>query len=80
MLKAGRDYFSACKQLGCFAHSLNLVVLESINNSKVQSTIDKVKAIVTFSRESVQETERLESVQVSEGKKALKLKQDIVTR
>jgi hypothetical protein len=48
-----------------------------INNSKLQSTIDKVKAIVTFSRESVQVTERLESVQVSEGKKALKLKQDI---
>jgi len=33
MLKATRDCFDGSKQLGCFAHSINLAVTDSLNQA-----------------------------------------------
>jgi zinc finger BED domain-containing protein 1 (E3 SUMO-protein ligase ZBED1) len=80
ILAAVREYFGAKKQLGCFAHALNLVVVDSIKQAEVQGTIDKAKEVVTFSRRSTLVLDRLRERQVQNGDKPKKLMQDVQTR
>ena len=64
--------------LGCFAHTLNLVVRHSLNNDpESHAVIKKVKDIVTFFNQSTVATNALREIQ---GEKFRKLKQDVDTR
>ncbi|XP_011880756.1 PREDICTED: zinc finger BED domain-containing protein 4-like [Vollenhovia emeryi] len=54
ILKAITDSFGKHKHLSCFAHTLNLVASKLIDEeSTVRVTCDKVKALVTFFKQSV---------------------------
>ncbi|UYV73412.1 hypothetical protein LAZ67_10003097 [Cordylochernes scorpioides] len=65
--------------LSCFAHSLNLVVQRSINES-IKSAVDKVKSIVQFFKQSSHAMAKLREMQANLSTKPLKLKQDVPTR
>ncbi|UYV62162.1 hypothetical protein LAZ67_1008072 [Cordylochernes scorpioides] len=65
--------------LSCFAHSLNLVVQRSINES-IKSAVDKVKYIVQFFKQSSHAMAKLREMQANLSTKPLKLKQDVPTR
>ncbi|UYV68027.1 hypothetical protein LAZ67_5002857, partial [Cordylochernes scorpioides] len=65
--------------LSCFAHSLNLVVQRSINES-IKSVVDKVKSIVQFFKQSSHAMAKLREMQANLSTKPLKLKQDVPTR
>ncbi|UYV75575.1 hypothetical protein LAZ67_13000651 [Cordylochernes scorpioides] len=65
--------------LSCFAHSLNLVVQRSINES-IKSAVDKVKSIVQFIKQSSHAMAKLREMQANLSTKPLKLKQDVPTR
>ncbi|XP_055634138.1 E3 SUMO-protein ligase ZBED1-like [Toxorhynchites rutilus septentrionalis] len=67
------------RQLGCFAHSLSLVVQNSIKNS-IQQVVDKCKPIVQFFKKSSHAASKLTEMQEKLGKPTLKLKQDVPTR
>ncbi|GFR91484.1 zinc finger BED domain-containing protein 4 [Elysia marginata] len=65
----------------CFAHSLNLIVRESIKKSEEMTPLlSKVKAIVTYFHHSVKGSEKLKSVQTTLGLGQKKLVQDVETR
>ncbi|UYV75882.1 hypothetical protein LAZ67_13001667 [Cordylochernes scorpioides] len=75
---------AAIKTLGLphlsrFAHSLNLVVQRSINES-IKSAVDKVKSIVQFFKQSSRAMAKLREMQANLSTKPLKLKQDVPTR
>jgi len=76
--------FGLRKHLPCFAHTINLIVTDSIKASTVLKTvIDKVKAIVTFFKHSVNASDELRKLQVRNGIKegaTLKLKQECETQ
>ncbi|UYV63756.1 hypothetical protein LAZ67_2005522 [Cordylochernes scorpioides] len=65
--------------LSCFAHSLNLVVQRSINES-IKSAVDKVKYIAQFFKQSSHAMAKLREMQANLSTKPLKLKQDVPTR
>lgn len=66
------------RHIGCFAHSINLVVQHSLENiSKPQK---KVKSIVEFFKKSSSALTKLHAAQKNMGLPQLKLKQDVVTR
>ncbi|UYV72018.1 hypothetical protein LAZ67_9001565 [Cordylochernes scorpioides] len=65
--------------LSCFAHSVNLVVQRSINES-IKSAVDKVKSIVQFFKQSSHAMAKLREMQANLSTKPLKLKQDVPTR
>lgn len=67
------------KSLGCFAHTLNLIVQDAL---KLQSyLIDKIKCIVTHFRKSSRANHKLNVYQTSNGSNVpKKLLQDISTR
>ncbi|XP_055615226.1 zinc finger BED domain-containing protein 4-like [Toxorhynchites rutilus septentrionalis] len=67
------------RQLGCFAHSLSLVVQNAIKNS-IQQVVDKCKTIAQFFKKSSHATSKLTEMQEKLGKPTLKLKQDVPTR
>ena len=61
--------------LGCFAHTLNLVVRHSLNNDEqASSVVKRVKDIVTFFNQSTLATNNMRELQ---GSKFKKLKQDV---
>lgn len=67
------------KSLGCFAHTLNLIIQDAL---KLQlCLIDKIKCIVTHFRKSSRANHKLNVYQTSNGSKvSKKLLQDISTR
>lgn len=67
------------RQLSCFAHSLNLTVQNSINNS-IQTTVNKIKLIVQFFKKSSHSLSKLHEMQDNLKKQRVKLKQDVPTR
>ncbi|XP_055854591.1 E3 SUMO-protein ligase ZBED1-like [Episyrphus balteatus] len=66
------------QSIGCFAHSLNLVVQKS--TTKIANTLIKVKAIVEYFKRSAQGLQKLKAVQKQMNMPELKLKQDVPTR
>lgn len=72
------------KHMGCFAHSLNLVVTRAVNkNHDVVTLIETVKRIVSHFKRSTQSTEKLIEYQVRNNEpnnKPKKLIQDVSTR
>jgi len=66
------------RHVGCFAHSINLVVQHSLENISV--IVAKVKKIVEFFKRSSNALVKLNSTQTQMGLTTLKLKQDCVTR
>ena len=71
------------RHLPCFAHTLNLIVQDSVQgDSEVSRLQQKCKDIVTFFHRSSKATEKLLSLpsQTDTDTKHLKLKQDVETR
>ncbi|XP_068120743.1 zinc finger BED domain-containing protein 4-like [Hyperolius riggenbachi] len=66
------------KNVACFAHTLNLIVRESLK--KIQDTVAKVKNVVEYVHRSTIASERLKATQRQMGLEELRLKQDVVTR
>ncbi|XP_053548615.1 zinc finger BED domain-containing protein 4-like [Bombina bombina] len=66
------------KHVACFAHSLNLIVMESLKH--IQETVTKVRSVVQYVNTSTVATERLKATQRQMGFEELTLKQDVVTR
>ena len=66
------------KHLPCFAHTLNLIVQDSLK--EIKCIQDKVKGIVEYFHRSTVASEKLKSIQRQMGLKELKLKQDVITR
>jgi len=66
------------KHLPCFAHTLNLIVRESLKH--IQGTVTKVKSVVEYVNRSTVATERLKATQKQMGLEELRLKQDVITR
>lgn len=64
--------------LPCFAHTLNLVVTESLK--AIYTTVTKMKAVVEYTHRSSTASEKLKATQQQRGFKVLRLKQDVVTR
>jgi hAT family C-terminal dimerisation region len=77
ILKATSDTFGVKRQIGCFAHSLNLVMENSVHC--IAPIIDKVKAVVTFSRQSSEVRSKLERLQVGDERQH-KIKDYVATR
>ncbi|XP_035906547.1 zinc finger BED domain-containing protein 1-like isoform X1 [Anopheles stephensi] len=63
----------------CFAHHLNALVQEAIENS-IQPTVDKVKQVVTCFKNSTEAAQMLVTTQKSLNHAVLKLKPDVPTR
>ncbi len=69
------------RRLSCYAHCLNLTVLDSIKAiPSLQELRDKVSRIVKLTRQSTVAKETLDKIQVEMGKKPKRLVQDVVTR
>lgn len=67
------------KHFGCFAHTLNLTVQDSLKFT--DHIVDKVKAIVTHFKRSSKATKMLIDMQTKNGiKMPLKLIQNVITR
>lgn len=67
------------KHLGCFAHTLNLVVQSALTLEN--DLIDKVKTIVTYFRKSTVANNKLRTYQINNGiNEPKKLLQDVQTR
>jgi len=67
------------KHMGCFAHTLNLVVQSALTLEN--NLIDKVKTIVTYFRKSTVANNKLRTYQINNGVAELKkLLQDVQTR
>ncbi|KAL4085299.1 hypothetical protein QTP88_027158 [Uroleucon formosanum] len=66
------------RHIGCFAHSINLLVQHSLEH--ISTPLKKVKCIVEFFKKSSSALAKLHSAQKNMGLPQLKLKQDVVTR
>lgn len=66
------------RHIGCFAHSINLVVQHSLG--KISGPLKKVKSIVEFFKRSSFALTKLQTIQKQLGLPQLKLKQDVITR
>ena len=76
-----KNLFGASKWLPCFAHTLNLVVTDSLSASPaVSEIIHKVKNLVTFFKQSTNASNTLKSIQENDNSTPLKLKQSVITR
>ncbi|XP_055543961.1 zinc finger BED domain-containing protein 6-like [Wyeomyia smithii] len=67
------------RHLGCFAHTLNLIVQCAITNS-IAEVVDKCKTTVQFFKKSSHASSKLREMQIKLGQKELKFKQDVITR
>ncbi len=77
--KAAQDM--GYRRLSCFAHSLNLVAMDSIKSvSKLQEVRDKVSKVVRLTKQSTMAKEKLDQIQATLGMTPKKLKQDVPTR
>ena len=69
------------RRFSCYAHVLNLVVVDSFKEMKeLQEVRDKVSRVVKLTRQSTVAKEKLDSIQKSLGKSPKKLIQDCPTR
>ena len=69
------------RRFSCFAHVLNLVVVDSFKEVKeLQEVRDKVSRVVKLTRQSTVAKEKLDRIQQSLGKSPKKLIQDCPTR
>lgn len=84
MVKVVKDSFGNNKALQCCAHCLNLLVEQALQDSpNLSLIIDKVKKIVTYSKQSVKVADVIKEIQKSNGKTetiVLKLMQSCPTR
>jgi len=78
ILKAASDAFGNEKQLSYFAQNLNLMMENSVKC--VASIVDKVKAVVTFTKQSTDVRGRLTKLQNARGERQHKLKDHVATR
>lgn len=62
----------------CFAHTLNLIVRESLK--PIQGILAKVKNVAEYVHRITVASERLKATQKQMGLEELKLKQDVITR
>ncbi|XP_054091792.1 zinc finger BED domain-containing protein 4-like [Zeugodacus cucurbitae] len=68
MMKLNRSLFGEKKIIPCFAHTLNLVVTQSIDKStEVSALITKVRDIVKFIKRSVNASDQLRQKQIDTG-------------
>ena len=80
MVKAVKEILNV-RHLGCFAHTLNLVVHNAIKNtSEVKNVQDKIKAIVSFFHHSVKASDKLREMQDQSNRERKKLIKDVETR
>ena len=69
------------RHIPCFAHSLNLVVQDSIKTTEdVQKLKEKIKTIVSFFQHSVKASDKLTQVQEQHKQPPKKIIQDVETR
>ncbi|XP_036334481.1 uncharacterized protein LOC118745052 [Rhagoletis pomonella] len=68
------------RHLSSFAHTLNLIVKNSLNGQIVSSTLQKVKQIVAYFRKSTGTNEKFIAFQRNAGTEPLKLIQSVETR
>lgn len=66
------------RSISCFAHTINLVVQDSI--IQISETVTKVKLVVEYFRRSQPGAKKLKEIQEQMNISQLKLKQDISTR
>ncbi|XP_023211757.1 zinc finger BED domain-containing protein 1-like [Centruroides sculpturatus] len=79
--KAVKDLFGRDKHLRCFAHTLNLVAVKAVEETKdLHAIILEVKDIVKYFKHSVVASEKLKSIQAQNKSKKIKLKQSVPTR
>lgn len=78
MVKAG--YLLNKKHLGCFAHTLQLVITDALNIADVKPIIFKAKDIVTTFKTSNETIDILKAEQLKLTKPQLKLTQEVITR
>lgn len=64
--------------MGCFAHTLNLIIQAGIET--ISDTVNRVKRIVEYFQRSTTGLNKLKSVQKQMNMEELKLKQDVSTR
>lgn len=69
------------KNMGCIAHTLNLIVKDGLKNEKVTSILEKVRGIVCHFKRSTISNNKLLKYQENEGNdNPLKVILDVVTR
>ncbi|KAG8174281.1 hypothetical protein JTE90_020768 [Oedothorax gibbosus] len=68
------------RQMGCFAHSLNLIVKSCLQLEDVKKVVSKIKRTVMFFKQSTVALQRLKENQRHMQMPELKLKQDVETR
>ena len=79
MLAAAR--MTGWRHVPCFAHSLNLIVQEAIENDEELSELrQKCRNIVTYFKQSIKARDKLSEVQKQMGGDEKKLIRDVVTR
>ncbi|XP_050497564.1 E3 SUMO-protein ligase ZBED1-like [Diabrotica virgifera virgifera] len=68
--------------IGCFAHTINLIVQSGLEISDVSPLRKKVKAIVEYFHRSTKANTKFKAMQgqMNEGQRSLKLKNDVATR
>ena len=66
--------------LSCFAHILNLIVRNAIQQPQIQDVIKKVKCITEYTRRSTVASAKLREMQLQMGQPQLRPKQDVATR
>lgn len=77
MIKAMKEILSL-KHYGCYAHSLNLIVCASLK--KIEYSIEKVKIIVRYFKQSTTAADKLTKYLVDHGLPPKRLKQECPTR
>ncbi|XP_067635684.1 zinc finger BED domain-containing protein 4-like [Eurosta solidaginis] len=68
------------RHLGCFAHTLNLIVKSSLSGEAISSVLQKVKIIVTHFRKSTSTNEKFTTFQRNASTEPLRLIQSVDTR
>lgn len=83
MVSAVKNIVGEKKQLPCFAHTINLIVVTALQIEAVEVSIHKVREIVKWVKNSVHRSDKLRKIQmhnnISEGS-VLKLILDVRTR
>lgn len=84
VMKVNREMFGEKKIIPCFAHTVNLIVTNSLDKSKVSTLIiSKVRKIVKFVKRSVNASDELRKKQKEKGLKEGQIKKlilDVRTR
>jgi len=69
MVKAIYDQFGKGNHIPCFAHTINLVVENSISNSEeFKQLLHKVREVVKYFKRSTSASDELRKLQINEGK------------